>query len=56
MGKCVYVSYGCYCTLTNKKCPDPYVEECDEIKWDYFMKMAEDYVEEKAENPQQTNM
>ena len=48
---CKQVTEGFICEITQKKCLDPCVEECDEPYWDYLMKMAEDYVEEEVENP-----
>lgn len=39
------------CEITDKKCPDPCAEECEEPYWDYLMKMAEDFAEKEVENP-----
>lgn len=48
--ECVYVAdtpLGCCCTLANKECMNPYVEECNEPEWDYLKMKAEDFVEEE---------
>lgn len=42
---CIYVSntpLGDYCTFANKACDIPNGRECDEPKWDYLMKLAEE--------------
>ena len=41
---CLYVTYTHsvdLCTLVNKECD--YLEECEEPKWEYLMKLAEEY-------------
>ncbi len=42
---CVYVSntpLGDYCTLANKGCNISNTEGCDEPKWEYLTKLAEE--------------
>ena len=44
---CLYVRYTSLvdlCTLANKECD--YLEDCEEPKWEYLMKLAEEYKED----------
>lgn len=50
--ECIYATdtpLGCCCSIVNKECMNPYVDECDEPEWEYLMRMAENYVEEDSE-------
>ena len=47
---CLYVTYtplGDLCTLANKECD--YLEDCEEPKWEYYLRMAEEYRETNNE-------
>ena len=47
---CLYVNYtplGDVCTLANKECE--YLEDCDEPKWEYYFRLAEEYRRMKNE-------
>lgn len=43
---------GNFCRVTKQECFTPFSKECVETEWDYYMKMAEDFVGEEVENPQ----
>lgn len=48
--ECIYVSetpLGYCCSIANKECINPLVEECNEPEWDSLMMSAENYVEEE---------
>lgn len=36
--------------VAENKDQNPFMEECDESKWSYLMKLAEDYEDKEVEN------